>query len=192
MSRVAAVLACWIVLGLELGLRHVFAIEFGSPGVTISPSFIAPLLVFFCLHATPHSAVWACLLVGVVMDLLWWPGASAGPSGAVLGFYAIGFTIASSAIVRLRGVVIRKNPLTMIVLSVGFVMIAQTWITLMLGLRSTYDPIEWNIGSQFVGRIGSAGLTGATALALWLVLTPLMPLFRFHQPLSRFGAGWGH
>lgn len=192
MSRVSALIACWILLGLELGLRHVFAIEFGAPGVTIAPSFLVPLLVFFCLHATAHAAVWTCVLAGIAMDLLWWPGATSGPPGAVLGLYAIGYGISGWAILRVRSVMVRKNPLTLIVLSVGFMMIAQTWITLLLGVRSIYDPIEWSVGSQLVGRIASAGLTGASALALWLVLTPLMPVFRFHQPLSRFGAGWGH
>lgn len=192
MSRIAALLACWFVLGLELGLRHVFAVEFGSPPLTITPSLSVPLLAFFCLHASAHSAIWACVLCGVVMDLLWWPGASSGPPGAVLGLYGIGYAISAWCIVRVRSLLIRKSPLTLVVLSVAFAMIAQTWIVLIMGLRTFYDPVEWELGREFVGRIMSAGLTGAAGLAAWIVLTPLTGLFGFHQPVSRFGPGRGY
>lgn len=190
MSRIAALIACWVALGLERGLAGLVQIELGS--LTVAPSIVAPVLVFFCIHATQQSALWTCLITGVALDLAWSPSSSTNEPGVVLGMYAFGFTLSAWFVLLSRGVVIKKNPITLCVLSVAFVMIAQTWISLVMGLRSVYDTVLWDTGLEWTSRMAGAGLTGLVAIAWWLVLTPIMGVFGFHQPLSRYGAGRAH
>ncbi|MEO0513086.1 MAG: hypothetical protein AAF108_09355 [Planctomycetota bacterium] len=185
MSRAAALLACWIAIGLERGFASVFLIELGS--LRIAPSVAAPVFVFLALQASRASAVWVCVLTGAALDLTWSPGTATG-AGVMLGPYAIGHLLGAAFLLKARGSVDKKNPLTLIVMSVAFMIIVQTFVSLVMGLRSVYDTIEWSMATEWTSRMASAGATGFLALAWWIVLRPVTPLMGFQQPLARFSS----
>src|SRR5690606_12761983 len=53
----------WVALGLEIALPPV--LDAGGGGV--QPSFLIPLLVFVALHTEPRPALWAGLVLGLLV-----------------------------------------------------------------------------------------------------------------------------
>jgi hypothetical protein len=164
------------MLGLEQGLRG--SLELGRTG--IAPSFAAVYAVFVACSAPPRAAQWACLIVGLVVDLTSpWPRTDMG-TFTVAGPNALGALLMCQLVLALRGLMFRRNPLTIAFLScVGF----ATWqavVTSVFTIRSfAGDPIVWRPAGAIGTRLASSIYTGVLAIPLSLLLLLLLPLFSF-------------
>lgn len=179
MSWIFFLLMTWVAFGLELGFRDALRL---SPG-EIAPSFVVPLVVYVALSAPPRQALWAALLIGTLVDLTWLiPRTDAAATASVLGPNAIGMLVSAHFVIAVRGMVIRKHPLTLTVLSVCAAAVTQTVVVTFLTFRELYgDPIAFNPTSELVTRLGSALYTAATAFVMAIAFRPVDPLFNFQH-----------
>jgi len=175
-------IAAWVAFGLELGGRDVLQIGPGG----IAPSFVIPLAVFVALWAPATHTLWACLALGVIADLTWQIPTTDGRAATVLGPYAIGYTLLGVLVVNMRGMVIRRNPITMAFLCVLGSLVAQIVIVALFTIRRLYgDPIAWDAGDELLHRAFASVYTGGVGLILSLALFAGAPLFQFQQPGGR-------
>ncbi len=175
MNVMLVVVLGWLALGLEMGLKATLGIRMGS--VVAAPSFVVPLAVFICLCAPPMQAAWACVALGLFMDLTS-PVTLPGDSLVVLGPYALGFFAAGQLVLALRGVVIRRHPLSVVMLSIMAAAVMQIVVTASLTVRSmlTDQAMVWSAGHELLERLASAVVTGGTALVVAFLLAPMAPL----------------
>lgn len=179
-------LGLWVLLGFELGAKGV--LELGPTGV--APSFVIPLAIYVALGAPPIHALWACLIAGLALDLT---GRVGGAEAVIPGPNALGLMLAGQFALAARGMVIRRNPFTLAILSVLGALIAGLVVVAIFTVRSFLvgDP-GWDPGQQLLSRAGSALYTGVTGFLLALVLIPSAGAFGFHSDaLGRGGAGRG-
>lgn len=174
----------WIMLGLELGLKS--SLRLGDSSIV--PSFLAIYAVFIATAAPPRSSQWACLILGALMDLtapvLRFDAAS---SFTVLGPNALGSLLMCQLVLSVRGLLFRRNPLTIAVLAaVGFA-VWQVVVTAVFTVRSfTGDPTVWSPAGELGSRLASSLYTGLLALPLGLLLLIFAPLFAFQFVPSRY------
>jgi cell shape-determining protein MreD len=184
MSWVVFAVGAWILLGFELGLKG--SLHLG--GTQIAPSFLAVYAVFIACSAPPRAAQWGCLILGALMDLT----SPISPVGGgsvftTLGPNALGSLLMCQLVLALRGLMFRRNPLTLAFLSaVGFAL-WQVVVTAVFTVRHmTGDPTAWTAGHELASRLGSAVYTGVVALPVSLALTIVMPAFAFQYIPYRF------
>jgi hypothetical protein len=165
----------WLALGLEMGLKSTLGVRLGS--VVAAPSFVLPLAVFIALCAPAMQASWACLVLGLFMDLTS-PVALPGDSLVVIGPHAIGYFLACQFVLAIRGVVIRRHPLAVVVLSIVAAGIMQIAVTASLTLRAVLidQAMIWSAKHEIVERLASAVVTGGTAFVVAIILAPMAPL----------------
>jgi hypothetical protein len=164
----------WLALGLETGLKSTLSLRWGM--VTAAPSFVLPLAVFIALCAPPVQATWACLILGLFLDLTA-PQPTYTGELVVIGPYAIGLVIACQLVLALRGLVMRRNPLTVVLLSVLAGVVMQIVVTAFFTARAAVgDEIVWHTSHELLGRLVSAGITGGTAFVIAILLSPMAPL----------------
>jgi hypothetical protein len=167
------VLLAWLCTGLEVGLRHALTIHMG---VTGSPSFVVPLAVVIALCAPATAALWSCMGLGLCLDLTSHHTLLSGDVVFIPGPHALGLTVAAQFVLAVRGVVMRRNPLSVVVLSVGAAAICGIVVTALLTARHLYDPIAWRPTQALLERLFSALLTGGSALVMSAILLPLSPM----------------
>lgn len=173
----------WLAIGLEMGLKGTLSLQFGS--ATAAPSFVLPLAVFIALCAPAMQATWTCLILGAFLDLTA-PQAMAGENITVLGPYAVGLVLACQFVLGIRGLVIRRHPLAVVMLSAIAAAIMHITVTAFFTVRAILgDPLVWNTSQELLGRLISAGLTCVTAFFIALTLAPLAPLLGLAA-----GRGW--
>jgi len=121
-----------IAVGLDTGLAGVFTIR-GIGHAT--PSFSACLLGYIALQARPRAALWAAVLLGLVLDL---SPSSAGAVGGlpIIGPRTLGCIAAVYLIVLLRPVVFRRRLVTVAVIG------GLAWVCIGLGSASV-ETIRW-------------------------------------------------
>ncbi|MEM1329236.1 MAG: hypothetical protein AAGG07_01615 [Planctomycetota bacterium] len=181
MNRLLFALLAWIALGLEVGLRP--ALRLGTTG--IAPSFVIPLAVFIAASAPPRTALWSCLALGIAVDLL---GPAAGSSQVVLGPNALGYLLAAQLVLALRGVMVRRNPLSLAFLSVMAAATTGVVVVACYAARGLLiDPIGFAPAPELGTRLLAALYTAATGLFMALVLLPLAPTIGFGTE-RRFGS----
>jgi hypothetical protein len=169
-----AVLLGWLALGFETGLKQTLSVKLGS--VVGAPSFVIPLAVFIALSAPHQAALWACLALGFGMDLLA-PRAHGPGSITVIGPYSIGMVLACQTILIARGLVFRRNPLTVMALSVPAALVCHICVCAMFTARKVLDSgFAWSAGSELLSRGFSSVLTLGTGLLLGLMLMPVAGL----------------
>lgn len=165
-----------VMIGLELGLKSGFALA-GRP---IAPSFVMVLAVVVAIGAPPKQALWACLLLGLTMDLTFDQPLGDGRSIVnVPGPYALGYLVAAQLTLAMRTLVFRKNPLTIALVSIFASLVANIVVVAFFTLRSMYDPVIWSASTELGYRFLSAlytGLLGLILSPLFLLLNPLMGL----------------
>ncbi|MEM9559881.1 MAG: hypothetical protein AAF995_06200 [Planctomycetota bacterium] len=177
MNWLAFALLAWIALGMQLGLAPLL-----SPGSgAVVGSFVIPVLVYIGLHAPPRSAIWASLLLGVLIDLTTPMTRADGGEAYILGPYAIGCFAAGHFTLAARGLVIKRNPIAFTVLCVLASAVAGVVAVAFFTARSLYpgDPIAWTPGTELLNRLGSALFTSVFALVLSLPLALLTPFMGF-------------
>lgn len=177
------VLVGYVLVGLQMGLNEL--IRLGQ--TTAVPSLIIPFVVFVALLAPPLPAMWTALLLGLTIDL-----ATPRETGAIVaGPHALGFLLATYLVVTVRPIMMRRNPLTLMVLSIIASALAQLVVVAIFSFRMVYpDPFAWYPRSEMFARMLGSVYTGATALLLAFVLFAMMPLFGFNdahlrRPLGR-------
>ncbi len=165
-----------VMIGLELGLKPGFALG-GRP---IAPSFVMVLAVVVAIGAPPKHAMWACLILGLCMDLTFDQALGDGHGIVnVPGPYALGYLVAAQLTLATRTLVFRKNPLTIALVSIFASLVANVLVVAFFTLRSMYDPVVWSASSELGYRFLSALYTGVLGLVLsplFLLLNPVLGL----------------
>lgn len=169
----------WLALGVELGLRP--ALELGSTG--IAPSFVVPCAVFVALWAPTHVAAAACLVLGLLVDLTWLAPAPAG-GAAVAGPHALGYLLMAQLVGAARSLIIRRNPLTLIVLSAVGSVIVHAVVVALLTIHTLVEPLTWDPTGEIIRRLAASLYTAVSGAAVALVVYPLTPLFGFPHVAS--------
>jgi cell shape-determining protein MreD len=182
MSPVLVALLGWLALGFEAGLKHTLAIPWGK--LEAAPGFVLPLAVVIALLAPGVQAMWACLLLGLMMDLTS-PQPLVTGQIVVLGPHALGFLVAGQFVLAVRGLVLRRNPFTVVVLSVIAGCIMEIVVTALLTVHAAIDRTQWGAGSELGSRLLGAVVTGGTALLVALLVLPMAPLLGYSSGPGR-------
>ena len=185
MNLVVFLLVAWVTFGLELGLRP--SLQLGASGM--APSFALILVTYIALAAPRMTALWSAMFIGIILDLTSRPLAASNLSTlTIVGPNALGCMLGASAMMNLRAMVYRRNPITMLVLAGLLSVIAQIVVVACLAARSWWDPaLAFHARPELAARLGSAAYTGVAALVVGPVLNFLTPLFGFvglHHPRS--------
>lgn len=181
MNWLVFLVVAWVSFGLEMALVPVF--DAGSGGV--HPSTVTPLLVFVALYAPRRHALWGAILLGVTWDLLS-PLVHADGGGVVLvGPHALGSLLGAQLVFSVRGMVVRRNPLTIAVLSVLAALAAQSVVVAIVTVRASLgDYIAWDASDELVQRAFSSVYTGIAGLVLSFAYFALTPAFGFHSAIA--------
>jgi len=189
MNWVAFALIAWIFIGLETGFKD--SISIGLLSGPMAPSFLICLTVYVALGAPPLVARWAAIIIGVLADLSFdLPMRDAGPQAFLLGPYALAHLLAAQLVLTLRGIMIRRNPLTLGFASFLAALAANVFVVAVLSIRRVLfnEPLAlnpwWN---ELLLRGGSSLFTGVLAVLLSFVLLPLAPLMGLNMTQKRFG-----
>jgi hypothetical protein len=177
LNWITFLIVAWLAFGLQMGF-DAFRL---APG-DISPSFVVPLLVFIALSAPAKHALWAALLIGLLIDLTWLIPRTDGGEAIVIGPHALGALLAAQLVLSVRGMVIRRHFLTLIILSIVAASVMAVVVVAFMTVRDLYgDPIDFSPTGELVSRLLSAVTTGGSALAWALVLRPIEAGFQFHH-----------
>lgn len=179
MNWLVFALAAWVAIGLETGLKETLAVRPG--GMTLAPSFLLPLAVFVAMSASPSAVLWACLALGLLMDLTAPVVTAGGAPIVVVGPYALGFFVAGQYVLAIRGLMLRRNPLAMVFLAITGSFVVHLVVVALFTVRQLFGGTAgWQPSAELVERFGSSLYTGAAALVLSLILLPLSSAFGFH------------
>ena len=177
MNWITFITVAWRALGLQLGF-DAFRL---APG-DISPSFVVPLIVYIGLSAPARHALWAALLLGLLIDLTWLIPRTDGGEAIVIGPNALGALLATQLVLSIRGTVIRRHFLTLMILSIVVGSVIAAVVVPFMTVRVFYgDPIDFSPTGELVTRLLSAVVTGGTALAWALVVRLIEPGFQFQH-----------
>ncbi|MBL8963845.1 MAG: hypothetical protein KF787_02615 [Phycisphaeraceae bacterium] len=172
MNWVVFSLILWGLMGLELGLKD--ALRLGE--TPVAPSFVMALAVVVSLAAPPNAALWACLAIGVTLDLTNPIEVIAGgPDRTVLGPYALGYVLACQLVLTMRGLMMRKNILTVGFLALFCSLVSHVVVTAIFAIRMRYDAGVLFLPTQeLMWRFGSALYSGVAGVVLGAALLPLL------------------
>jgi hypothetical protein len=175
------VLLGWLCVGLEAGVRSALVVRLGSVAVG-SPSFVVPLVTVIALCAPPLPTLWACMGIGLLVDLT--SPVPVGPNlnTFIIGPNALGLAVAAQFVLAVRGVVIRRNPISVVVLSAAAAAISGIVVTALLTARHLYDPIVIRPTEELMSRLFSALLTCGTAFVMSFILLPMSPMLGLLAP----------
>lgn len=166
----AFAITAWVFLGLEVGLRDL--LRLGHTG--IAPSFVMVFVAFIAMSAPARSALWAGLVLGVLSDITTRVALTTpGGSGIVLGPHAVAYLAAVQLVVAVRGVMMRRNPLTLGFLALVAALIAAVVLVAVMSLRRLFDPLLWDATGELGARAGSAVYTGVVGTLLAFALFPM-------------------
>lgn len=186
MNPILVFILGWIALGLEMGIRHAaLVVRIGS--IAAAPSFIIPLVVLVAVSASPSAALWTALIMGLLLDITSPFATSTNTLLHIPGPNALGLVLGAQFVLLVRGFVIRRNPLTLVFLSIAAGIISSICTVAILAMRHIIlrDPIVWDSTHELMTRLLAALLTGGTALAMSLVLLPLTPLLGLSNSQGR-------
>lgn len=176
----------YVLIGLELTVRRALAI--GPPdAATIAPSFIIPFLVFVAMSAPVVPTLWVALLMGLAVDIR---SPRDGGTLLVVGPYAIGYMAGAYLVVTMRGLMFRRNPLSVMFLSLLASLLAELIVVAFFSIRGMYSATDFSAGRELVHRLLSSVYTAlTTAWVLALVFLPMTNLFGFQEQHARRFAG---
>ena len=181
MNPLLVALLGWLALGLETSLKSALVFRAGS--FEGAPSFVIPLVTMVAICAPPIPALWTALTLGLACDLTAQISTTTGSTIYHIGPGAIGMVLGAQFVLLVRGMVIRRNPVTLIVLSIALGVIAAICSVAMVKVRMVIlrDPIEWTATGDLGRRAFGALLTGGTALVMAFVLMPLSGMLGLPQ-----------
>ncbi len=145
-------------------------------------------MVFVALYAPRKHALWCAIMLGIFMDLLNPIKHDNGGPVTLIGPNTLGYLLAAQFIFSVRGMVIRRNPLTIAFLSIIASLIAEILVVALITLRYLAgDHIAWDPGDALMDHALSSLYTGVGALFLSFIFFALTPAFGFHTAIpTRF------
>lgn len=166
-------LGAWVVMGLELGLRDGLAL--GPTGA--APSFAMIYLVFIALSSPRRTAVWAGLVVGVMLDLTRaMPAADGLTIVKSIGPMAVGGALAAYTATIVRSSLYHRNPVAAPIVVALSTFLAHLVALALLTVRTWYDPAVELSAVRELGRISLiAVFTAVVAFVLGIILRPILP-----------------
>ena len=149
---------------------------------------VIPLVAFIALYAPRKQAMWAAIILGIITDLISPMSRVDGGLAVIVGPNALGYLLACHFILAIRGSLIRRNPLTLVIISIASSFIAQIVVIAIFTARNLgTNPLIWDAGDQLVQRSFSSLYTGLSALLLSFVFFALAAAFGFHSSVpTRF------
>lgn len=176
-------LVAWVMVGLETGLKP--ALQLGP--TPIAPSFVLPLAVVVAMFASSSASLWACLLLGLMIDLTWKIPRTDFGTATMIGPYALGYLLAGQLVLTLRGIMMRRNPLSVAFLSAAAAIVANVVVVAIITLHTAFynDPIDWSPPQQLLARLISALYTGLIGLVLAPALLFVAPFMGLQTPGTR-------
>ncbi len=178
-----------LVLSIDAGLSDLLRIE---SLWEIRPNFCAVLAVFVALSAPRVTALWGCFVIGLLVDLSI-EHITAGNRGVYLvGPYALGLLAGGWLVLRGRTMVFRRRAMTIGVMTLISLLVAQAIIMMLLVLRSRSwypgGPIHWPdnaVGIELLRRILIAVYSGIAAVPCGWLLVRTVPLWGFQSGVHR-------
>lgn len=173
-----------VAVALDTSLLSVFAI-----GDTV-PQLSPLLAAFVCLGAPRLTAMWACLVLGLVIDLCSPVVDPQLRAAHLVGPHALGYLFAANLILPLRTMVFRRNPLTLGVLAGLFSFATALVVVAIWSLRMWYPdaPVVFG-GRSALTELGRAGLgaiyCGVLSIPVGWLLVRTAPLWRFRDAGAR-------
>jgi rod shape-determining protein MreD len=185
MNRWTALAVGYFVLALEGPVAD--ALHVGPPGrLGAAPSLVVPFVIFIALSAPAATALWTAIICGLVIDIT-----PRQPDALiVLGPHALGLLAAAYLTITVRPMMVRSNPISLVVLSVVAAAVAGLVVTTAFTLRGVWHG-AWADGgataplADLRDRAFSALYTGVTAAVLAAILYPMQGLFGFQDPARR-------
>lgn len=162
MRWIVAIPILFVALVADVSFMPVF--DFGG----VTPRLVVVVVAFAAMHADGSQVRWFALLAGFLMDLS--EPSLSGPRAPLylIGPSTLGMLFGAEATLSLRGLLIRRNPLAIGVMSLLLNLTSGLFWTAWWALRSWYpdSPPPWGDGSalhefgtQFFESI-SAGVFG--------------------------------
>ena len=153
----------------------------------ISPDVVMPLAVFIALFAQRTSALWGCMILGLLMDLA--PREHAEPYH-LLGIHALGYAAAGYMVLQMRTMVFRRRSVTVGFLTFLGLLVASLVAVMLLAIRSWYPGAEaYGPLSDLGRRFLIALYSGVVAVPVGRLLGLTVPLWGFQSNAPRRG-GW--
>ena len=175
-----------IALTLEMSLKPVFVFNEYS---NVSPSFMAVLLVYVSLLAPRMTALWAALLMGLLLDLT---DALLQPGGEIvflIGPSAFGYVLAALALMQMRSVVFRQRLITIVAFTLLAVLIVSLVRIVLLSVRGWFgESLVWgggSVGGELLRVILVSVYSCVMALPFGWVLQQATRLWAFQSPHAR-------
>ncbi|MBL8763026.1 MAG: hypothetical protein JNM07_02005 [Phycisphaerae bacterium] len=176
-------LLSYLLLGAELALKDLLAL--GPTGV--APIVLIPLVVYVVMLAPPTPALWYALSVGVALDLTNLVATrEGGQTLTLVGPHAMGFLLMAHLVLATRGLLMKRNPVSIVFLSVVSAVVEGIVAIALVTLRARlHAELDWHATQEFVALFGAALYTGAVAAVLWWPLLKLTPLLGLSDHASR-------
>jgi hypothetical protein len=177
MNWIVFAVAVWLTLGVQWGFAA--ALKLGA--TDIAPYFPVVFVVWLGLWARAHHAIAAALITGALWDISQHATTVTGQAVVILGPRALGCLLGVYLVLTLRGVMLRKNLLTIVMLSALAALLCQLVVTMLLTVRGVIDPavvVQPPLAKLGV-RSASAVYTGFVAAAVGPLLEAFKPLFGF-------------
>ncbi|MEN0020418.1 MAG: hypothetical protein AAF747_06005 [Planctomycetota bacterium] len=180
-------IAAWLALGIDLGLGPTLALG-GRGGVV--PSVAIAFTAYVAMWAPPRTALWAALLIGAAIDLTSELALAGRGTGVLLGPNALGVLFGTQFVLAARSLVVRKNPLSLMVMTTAASLSAQIVVLAVISARELIGnrlgffgtPLAWDTRLELEERALSSLYSGLVSLVVAVVLIPLTPLFSFVTP----------
>jgi len=169
----------YFFLGMDAGLCGFFEVHVGTHEV--SPSFVLILITFIAFMAPTLPALWAGLILGLLLDL------TGNYSGAVvIGPYALGSVLGVALILQIRSIIYRRHPLTLTLLTFSGGMLMQLLAIFLISVRSlfgswfeVYEAFEWSTMTALSDGFLMVLYSALLALPIGWGLHRTSPIFGF-------------
>ena len=177
MNWLVFAVSAWVALGLERSLKHQpLSLTFG--GVTLAPSFMLVLMVWLALAAAPAQALWAAMILGLLMDFTSRYTLDSGQAALITGPMALAYLAAARFVLGSRWVMLRRNPVALALMTLGAGALVTIASAVPLTMHRLYgDPIVWRAWPHVAGGFGSAFYSALLALPFGLLLNPVSGAF---------------
>ncbi|MHC4082192.1 MAG: hypothetical protein ACYS15_19580 [Planctomycetota bacterium] len=190
MRWIVFVVAAVIGVVFDTGLNEVLRIEKLGHA---RPSLCAVVAVFVALSAPRTAALWACFVLGLLLDLSHPLTVAENRGVYLIGPYALGYLVGGWLVVSARAMVFRRRPLTIGVMTVACLLAAQLVAVGFYVLRSRQwypgEPIFWtetSVWAELGVRLLAVLYSGLFAVPIGWLLVQTIGLWGFqtapHRP----------
>ena len=173
---------------LETSLLGVFSLR--SLG-NVTPSVVACLVVFIALLAPRWTALWACWVLGLLMDLCAPPYQdTSGHVFQLIGLHAVGYVAGCFLILHLRTMMFRRRVVTISMLTFVCVIAVTAVAGVVYLVRPWYgqglvDPAGVGALKALLRGVGVAVYSLLLAIPVGWLLVRTIPWWGFHATAHR-------